>query len=86
MAVSRWRTEPKKVIERAIRDMPYGTDRAALRKLISNAYPFGDRALHPYKIWLDETRKQLDRRFPKPKEPLPKNWWDGIPLFRKNEE
>ena len=30
---------------------------AELLKRISAAYPFGERAMHPYKIWLDEVKQ-----------------------------
>ncbi|MEA5469343.1 hypothetical protein [Spirulina sp. 06S082] len=32
----------------------------ALKKEISNAYPFGQRANHPYKIWLSEVKSCLE--------------------------
>ena len=32
-------------------------DHKTIKKLISESYPFGERANHPYKIWLDERRK-----------------------------
>jgi len=30
-----------------------------LRKKLRQAYPYGERAMHPYKIWCDEIRVQL---------------------------
>jgi len=32
-----------------------------LYKKISEAYPFGERKYHPYKIWLDEVHKAIRR-------------------------
>lgn len=40
--LARTQGQPKEVIERALRD----------------AYPFGERKWHPYKIWLDEIKVQ----------------------------
>jgi hypothetical protein len=34
-------------------------DEKALRRALRDAYPFGMRKLHPYKIWCDEIRRQL---------------------------
>lgn len=31
----------------------------ALRKALCEAYPFGQKAYHPYKIWCDEIKFQL---------------------------
>ena len=30
-----------------------------LRRLLRDAYPFGQRQFHPYKIWCDEVRRAL---------------------------
>jgi hypothetical protein len=59
---SRWRNHAAPIIARVIAAHP-DADERALRKLISAEYPFGQRAYHPYKIWLDELGKQVDRRF-----------------------
>lgn len=34
------------------------SDREAEDKLLFDAYPFGERANHPYKIWLNEIKRQ----------------------------
>lgn len=47
----------REVIARVGRD-----DERALRKALHDAYPFGERQLHPYKIWRDEIRRQLEGR------------------------
>lgn len=44
-------------VVRENRDMA-ATDPAALLKLVDDAYPFGERAMHPYNAWLAE-RKEL---------------------------
>lgn len=37
-------------------------DERVLRKALHHAYPFGERRMHPYKIWCDEVRRQLEGR------------------------
>ena len=37
-------------------------DSPALRKALRDAYPFGERKYFPYKVWLDEIRKQIGRQ------------------------
>ena len=53
-----WREQSAAVIAKVISE--HGTeDNNALRRAISQAYPFGERRYYPYKIYLDETKKQL---------------------------
>jgi hypothetical protein len=60
-----WRTYSVKVIRQVIADNP-GLDEPALRKKISEAYPFGERANHPYKMWLSEVKVRVALHFRKP--------------------
>jgi hypothetical protein len=53
-----WRRESAKIINKIIVSNP-DLNLKELRKLISDAYPFGMRAYHPYKIWISEVRDQL---------------------------
>jgi hypothetical protein len=34
-------------------------DPKALRRALRDAYPFGERAYWPYKVWCDEVQRQL---------------------------
>jgi len=34
-------------------------DMKALRKALRDAYPFGQRKMHPYKVWCSEVKRQL---------------------------
>lgn len=43
------------------------SDMQALRKYLTEAYPFGDRANSPYKAWLSEVRRQLGHPLNTPK-------------------
>ena len=47
---------------KVVRDNP-GLPEAELRKKISDAYPFGERAYHPYAIWLSAVNQYFT---PKP--------------------
>lgn len=60
-----WRDKSSAVIQQLIQQNP-GADEKTLRTLISQAYPYGQREHHPYKIWLDEVKKAMPRKFPKP--------------------
>ena len=33
-----------------------------IKKALREAYPFGERKYHPYKIWLDEIKVQMGKR------------------------
>lgn len=55
---STWRNAAAPIIARTIKQV--GTDdMPALRRALREAYPWGERRLHPYKIWCDEIRRQL---------------------------
>jgi hypothetical protein len=44
------------------------------RKALREAYPFGQREHHPYKIWLDEIKVQMKKkRFPNRRNPFDAN-------------
>lgn len=77
-----WRRKAAEVIVKVIAENP-DTDYDALKKLISAAYPFGERNYHPYKIWLSEVKNQLALRFkPVSKTPVAvKDWWTGGELL-----
>jgi hypothetical protein len=52
-----WREYANKVIQ----DNPNMAEEE-LKRLISKAYPFGERKYHPYKIWLDCVKKIFDKK------------------------
>lgn len=67
---SRWRERANaamRAVVNANRELA-ATDPAALLKLVDAAYPFGERAMHPYKAWLAERKIFVDVLFP-PKPP-----------------
>ena len=68
-----WRQSASPIIAKVIRE--HGTeDMKALRAALRDAYPFGERAYWPYKVWCDEVRAQLGLKKRKPKVV------DGAPL------
>ena len=65
---SYWRARARPVIAAVIART--GTDDPArLRRELLAAYPFGERARHPYRIWRDEIRHQLTQGPPRPPQP-----------------
>jgi hypothetical protein len=75
MTNSSWREESRKVIQ-TVMDQNPGLETAELKKLISAAYPFGERKHWPYQCWLSEVREAL-KPAPQP-EPTPeeiRNYW-----------
>ena len=57
---SSWRIKSAQVIYKIIKENP-GVTIKELHKKISEAYPFGERKYHPYKIWLDEVHRAIRR-------------------------
>lgn len=55
MEESPWRTESARVIAAVLGSMPNATV-AEKRKAVRAAYPFSQRRMHPYKVWLSEVR------------------------------
>jgi hypothetical protein len=58
-----WRERAKEVICEVIERVGRN-DEKALRAALREAYPFGMRKYHPYKVWLDEIKVQLNRKKP----------------------
>lgn len=63
MNQSRWRSQAAPIIQKVLLENR-GRDEAEVRKLLSAAYPFGERKYHPYKIWLDEIKRQTGKLWP----------------------
>ena len=57
MTTRTWRDIAKQVIQKAIQEAEaQGLDAEATHKYVNSRYPFGERAYHPYKIWLSEMK------------------------------
>ena len=71
MSDGTWRDAARPVIARVIKEV--GTDDLKrLRVALRAAYPFGQYAYHPLKIWLDEIRVQLGLKVVKDRKAMPK--------------
>jgi len=53
-----WRDSCRPFIAEILKENE-GCSLAVKRKALKEAYPWGERAHHPYKIWLDECKIQL---------------------------
>lgn len=59
---SRWRRHAAPIISRVIKEnLAAGGDEKTLIKALREAYPFGLKEHHPYKIWRDEIQRQLGK-------------------------
>ena len=58
---SYWRRLAAPIIAKVLAETK-GKPDAEVRAALRDAYPFGPREHHPYKIWLDEIRIQTGRR------------------------
>ena len=56
-----WRQSAAPIIAKVIYDFGPCTDPndKELRRKLREAYPWGERAMWPYKVWCDEVRRQL---------------------------
>ena len=79
MKESKWRTRARPVIQRVLEETK-GKPEGEIRRAIRDAYPFGERRNHPYKIWLDEVSRQLRLRNGGPPASLVPDSW--LPLFK----
>lgn len=60
MAESQWRVRSRQVIARVMASVPADATLPQVRRLLREAYPFGERAMHPYKMWCIEQRIALN--------------------------
>lgn len=54
-----WRQRAAEVIARVHASLPPDATTGQRREALRDAYPFGERSMHPYKVWLDETKRYL---------------------------
>lgn len=55
--MSTWRDHCRPIIKDVL-DKTKGRPENEIRKALKDAYPYGMRKYHPYKIWLDEIKVQ----------------------------
>jgi hypothetical protein len=56
-----WRQAAAPIIAKVLTETT-GQSESAIRKALRDAFPWGERAMHPYKIWLDEIRRQRKKK------------------------
>lgn len=59
--MSHWRDSCRPIIAKVIEENKH-LDEKAIRRALYNAYPFGERRMYPYKVWLSEIAVQLEKR------------------------
>lgn len=69
MSDSHWRRDARAVIDRVVAENP-GKTPEELIELVDAAYPFGERKMWPYKMWLLERRAFRQRLYPAADGPL----------------
>lgn len=62
-----WREKAAPIIAQVLQDT-FGEREQVIKKALRDAYPFGPRQYHPYKIWCDEIRTQRGLKKAKQKE------------------
>lgn len=60
--MSYWADQSEKVVAQVMSANP-DVDRKAMKKLLSDAYPFGPREMSPYKTWLKKVKGALDLKY-----------------------
>ena len=72
-----WRDIAKPIIS-SVLAANAGADDKTIRRALREAYPWGERAMHPYKVWCDECNKQIEAT---KKTERNANRVDDLPLF-----
>lgn len=58
-----WTDHSNAVIRGVLDTLPTGATEEEARKALSASYPFGERAMHPYKAWLKAVKTALAREY-----------------------
>lgn len=66
-----WSDRARPVIEDTLAALPVGATEKECRRALRDAYPFGPREHHPYKVWCAECKKALEKRFAPKVKPTP---------------
>lgn len=56
-----WREHARPIIAKTLADNKEKTEKE-IKKALQNAYPYGQRKMHPYKIWCDEIKVQRNKK------------------------
>lgn len=60
-SVSYWRNQAAPIVQKVLAETA-GKPEGEIRRAIADAYPFGIREYHPYKIWCDEVARQRGKK------------------------
>lgn len=52
-----WRDRARPIIQKVLQETKGKSDKE-IRQALRDAYPFGPREYHPYKVWCDEIQRQ----------------------------
>ncbi|MBT7304886.1 MAG: hypothetical protein HN849_35490 [Victivallales bacterium] len=74
-----WRDHARPIIAAVIAEHQ-GETKREVRRALRDAYPYGERKYHPYKVWCDEVNRQLRIAF------APEDVTEGLPLFETNNK
>ena len=58
---SQWRIRSRQVIAEVMASVPADATLPQVRKALRDAYPFGAREHHPYKVWCIEQLKAINQ-------------------------
>lgn len=72
-----WRSIAMRIVYETLERLPEGATFKEKRAALREAYPFGERAHQPYKVWLSECRRQLKL----PARPKPSDKRNQMVLF-----
>ena len=66
---SKWRRGVAPIIKQVLEDSK-GLSEKEINKALCDAYPFGEKKYHPYRIWRDEIKIQRGLKEPKPEKEI----------------
>ncbi len=52
-----WRENCRPIIAKVLKETK-GKDETEIKNALKESYPFGERRMWPYKVWLDEIKRQ----------------------------
>lgn len=79
-----WREHASPIISKIIADNKGKTPKE-IKKALFDAYPYGERARYPYKIWCDEIKVQMKTKVSNLK-PQPENQIDLFDMIQEVEK
>jgi len=70
-----WREHARPIIAKVLADNKDKSEKE-IKTALRNAYPYGERARHPYKIWCDEIKIQRNQKTKKHNQNFDNNQLD----------